>query len=116
MPFGTFAPSFLKRFGSRMNSTTSRSSSFASSTPATSSQRTELEDEGAISCGFVRGMYWTIQTTAMAIRPMKMIVRQVGARLAQGGAKRVARVGAVQLGRVDDRQLVRTAIDLHLAQ
>ena len=36
----------LKRFGSRMNSTTSRSSSFASSTPATSSQRTELDDDG----------------------------------------------------------------------
>ena len=31
--------------------------------------------EGAISCGFVRGMYWTIQTTATAIRPMKMIGR-----------------------------------------
>ena len=81
MPLGTFAPSCLKRFGSRMNSTTSRSSSFASSHPATSSQRTELEEDGAISCGFVRGMYWTIQTTATAIRPMKMIGSQVRAKL-----------------------------------
>ena len=55
-PCGTFAPSFLKRFGSRRNSTTSRSSSLASSTPATSSQRTELDESGLISCGFVRGM------------------------------------------------------------
>jgi hypothetical protein len=80
MPFGTLAPSFLKRFGSRMNSTTSRSSSLASSTPATSSQRTELDDDGAISCGFVRGMYRTIHTTAIAIRPMKMIGSQVRAK------------------------------------
>ena len=45
MPFGTFAPSLRKRFGSRMNSTTSRSSSFASSTPSTSCQLTELDDD-----------------------------------------------------------------------
>ena len=64
-----------------MNSTTSRSSSFASSQPATSPQRTELDDEGAISVGFVRGMYWTIQTTATAMRPMKMIGSQVRAKL-----------------------------------
>ena len=81
MPLGTFAPSALKRFGSRMNSTTSRSSAFASSTPATSCQRTELDDPGAISCGFVRGMYLTIQTTASAIRPMKMIGSHVRAKL-----------------------------------
>jgi hypothetical protein len=56
IPFGTLAPSRLKRFGSRMNSTTSRSSSFASSTPSTSCQRTELEEDGEISCGLVRGM------------------------------------------------------------
>ena len=46
MPFGTRAPSLRKRLGSRMNSTTSRSSSLASSAPATSSQRTELYDCG----------------------------------------------------------------------
>ena len=37
MPRGTLAPSLLKRSGSRRNSTTSRSSCFASSQPATSS-------------------------------------------------------------------------------
>ena len=73
-----------------MNSTTSRSSSFASSTPATSSQRTELDEEGAISCGFVRGMYWTIQTTATAIRPMKMIGSQVSAKLSHAAPERAA--------------------------
>jgi hypothetical protein len=38
MPFGTFAPSRLKRLGSCMNSTTSMSSDRTSSTPATSAQ------------------------------------------------------------------------------
>ena len=56
MPRGTFAPSFLKRLGSRRNSTTSRSSSFASSAPATSSQRVASRESGLISCGLVRGM------------------------------------------------------------
>ena len=56
MPFGTLAPSFLKRLGSRRNSTTSRSSSLASSTPATSSQVIDSEDSGLISWGLVRGM------------------------------------------------------------
>ena len=55
-PLGTFAPSFLKRFGSRRNSTISRSSSLASSAPATSSQRIDCEVSGLISCGLVRGM------------------------------------------------------------
>ena len=41
IPFGTRAPSLRNRFGSRRNSTTSRSSSFASSAPATSVQRVE---------------------------------------------------------------------------
>ena len=56
MPLGTRAPRARKRLGSRRNSTTSRSSSFASSTPATSSQLTELDEDGLICCGFVRGM------------------------------------------------------------
>ena len=55
IPLGTLAPSALKRLGSRRNSTTSRSSAFASSTPATSSQRTAPADSGLISCGLVRG-------------------------------------------------------------
>ena len=81
MPFGTFAPSLRKRLGSRMNSTTSRSSSFASSTPSTSCQLMDSDDEGEISCGFVRGMYLIIQTTARAIAPMKMIGSQVSIQL-----------------------------------
>ncbi len=56
MPFGTVAPSALNCFGRCRNSTTSRSSSFVSSTPAMSSQVTELADRGVICCGFVRGM------------------------------------------------------------
>ena len=46
MPFGTFAPRRLKRFGSDRNSTTSRSSSLVSSIPATSAQPTALFDRG----------------------------------------------------------------------
>ena len=48
MPDGTEAPSFLKRSGSRRNSTTSCSSAFASSAPATSPQPIELLDSGLI--------------------------------------------------------------------
>ena len=53
MPRGTFAPSFLKRSGSRMNSTTSCSSAFASSQPATSSQPIAPLAAGLISTGLV---------------------------------------------------------------
>src|SRR6185437_1727800 len=43
-PFGTFPPSLRKRSGSRRNRTTSISSSFASSMPATSAKRTFVFD------------------------------------------------------------------------
>ena len=56
IPFGTLAPRRLKRFGSERNSTTSRSSSFVSSTPATSAHVTGAFDLAEISCGFVRGI------------------------------------------------------------
>ena len=56
IPFGTLAPSCLNRLGSVRKSTTSRSSSLVSSTPATSSQVIELFDRGLISCGLVRGI------------------------------------------------------------
>jgi hypothetical protein len=46
----------LKRFGSLRKSTTSRSSSLVSSTPATSDQLTALFERGLISCGLVRGI------------------------------------------------------------
>ena len=49
IPFGTVAPSRLKRLGSVRKSTTSRSSSLVSSTPATSSHVIELLDRGLIS-------------------------------------------------------------------
>jgi len=45
-----------KRSGSRRNSTISSSSARASSTPATSSQRTLESERGSIDCGFVFGM------------------------------------------------------------
>ena len=41
IPLGTFAPSALKAFGSRRNSTISCSSAFASSTPAMSAKVTD---------------------------------------------------------------------------
>ena len=61
IPFGTLAPSCLKRFGSERKSTTSRSSSLVSSTPATSSQVTALFDRGLISCGLVRGISFSVR-------------------------------------------------------
>ena len=61
MPFGTFAPSRLNRCGSERNSTTSRSSSLVSSTPATSAQVTASFDLALISCGLVRGMSRTVR-------------------------------------------------------
>ena len=73
MPRGTRAPSLRKRLGSRRNSTTSRSSSFDSSTPATSSQRTAAAEEGLISCGLVRGMRRSIQSSPKETMPRKMI-------------------------------------------
>ncbi len=72
IPFGTFAPSFWKRLGSRRNSTTSWSSSFASSTPAMSSQPIEDDDAGLICCGFVLGISLSVRHRKKAIRPMKM--------------------------------------------
>ena len=59
MPFGTRAPRAANCWGSRRNSTTSRSSSFASSAPATSTQRTLELLSGWIACGFVRGIMAT---------------------------------------------------------
>ena len=76
-PFGTVAPSFWKRLGSRRKSTISRSSSLASSAPATSSQVIEAFESGLISCGLVRGMKRSIPTRTTAIRPMKIRGSQV---------------------------------------
>jgi hypothetical protein len=79
IPRGTRAPSLRKRFGSRRNSTTSRSSSLDSSTPATSSQATAPAEEGLISCGLVRGMKRSIQSSPKATTPRKMIGSQITA-------------------------------------
>ncbi len=73
-PFGTFAPSRWKGFGSRRNSTTSISSAFASSAPAMSVQATSRFASGLICIGFVLGMslrlfHRTKTRTAMKIRP-----------------------------------------------
>ena len=56
MPFGTRAPSFEKRCGSRRKSTTSCSSAAASSTPAMSAQVTEDFEDGSTSVGRTRGI------------------------------------------------------------
>ncbi len=55
-PRGTRAPSRSKRSGLRRNSMISASSAFASSTPATSCQRTTDSDSGFSSAGAVRGI------------------------------------------------------------
>jgi hypothetical protein len=61
MPFGTRAPRSRKRLGSRRNSTTSRSSSFASSTPAMSAQPISWPAWGLIWTGFVRGISFSVR-------------------------------------------------------
>ena len=62
MPFGTFAPSRLKRFGSERKSTISWSSSLVSSTPATSAKVTgALRAAAVISCGFVFGISFSVR-------------------------------------------------------
>ena len=53
---GTRAPSRSKRFRSRRNSTTSCSSSFASSSPATSDHFTSTCEPLTTGAGFARGM------------------------------------------------------------
>ena len=72
MPFGTVAPSFWKRLGSRRNSTTSWSSCLASSTPAMSSQPIDDGEAGLICCGLVFGISFSVRHRKNAIRPMKM--------------------------------------------
>ncbi len=73
-PAGTRAPSFVNSFGSRRNSTTSRSSSLASSTPAMSSQPIEVFTSGLICIGLVRGMSFSVRHRKKAMRNMKRIV------------------------------------------
>ena len=77
MPLGTLAPSLPKRSGSCRNSTTSRSSALASSTPATPAHATESLDCGSICCGFVRGISFIVRQMKKTSRPMKMIGTQV---------------------------------------
>ena len=80
-PLGTWAPSDLKRLGSRRNSTTSRSSAFASSTPATSSQRTAPDDSrlDLLRLG-ARHVAQREPEHAATIAPMKMIGSQMSAK------------------------------------
>ena len=73
IPLGTWAPRSAKRLGSRRNSTTSASSAFASSQPATSLQAIEDADSGLICCGFVRGISLSVRQMKNTSRPMKMI-------------------------------------------
>ncbi len=71
MPVGTVAPSRWKRDGSRRNSTTSCSSAFASSAPATSAQPTPDAASGLICCGLVRGISFIVRHRTMQMRAMK---------------------------------------------
>ena len=64
IPFGTRAPSRSNRFGSRRKSTTSWSSSFASSSPATSAHVTDEDEPGVISVGLTRGISLTVRQSS----------------------------------------------------
>ena len=77
MPFGTLAPSSSKRFGSRRNSTTSCSSAFASSAPATSAHPIDDLASGLICCGLVRGISFIVRQRTKQISPMNTSGAQV---------------------------------------
>ena len=62
---GTRAPSRSKRLGSWRKSTTSWSSSFASSRPATSAQVTDDAEPGVISVGLTFGIIFTVRQSSM---------------------------------------------------
>ena len=79
-PFGTFAPSSWKDFGSRRNSTSSCSSAFASSTPAMSANVTDWSDDGLICCGLVRGITFSIRHI-MKISAEKNRIAMTGSQL-----------------------------------
>ena len=74
-PAGTRAPRSRKRLGSRRNSTTSRSSSLASSTPAMSSQPIEDFTSGLICTGFVRGIIFSVLQRKNAMMNMNRIMK-----------------------------------------
>ena len=73
MPFGTLAPSAWKRAGSLRKSTTSCSSAFASSAPATCAHSTAESESGVISVGFVLGISFIVRQRKKTSSPMKMI-------------------------------------------
>ena len=77
IPFGTVAPSAWKRAGSLRKSTTSCSSAFASSAPATCDHSTADAESGVISVGFVLGISFSVRQRKKTSRPMKMIGAQV---------------------------------------
>src|SRR5579862_8959173 len=97
MPFGTRAPRRSKRFGSRRKSTTSCSSSFASSRPATCSQVTDEDEPGVISVGRTRGISLTVRqrsSTTTSMSPKNMTGSHVRAKLCTSEPK-LASIGVV---------------------
>ena len=69
MPLGTRAPRRTNSFGVRRNSTTSRSSALASSTPAISSQPISWLAWGLICTGFVFGMSFSVRNRTKTSAP-----------------------------------------------
>ena len=76
-PSGPSRRACVKRSGSVRNSTTSRSSALAWSTPATSSHLTEDAESGLISCGLVLGIIFIVRHRKKTMRAMKAIGPQV---------------------------------------
>src|SRR3954454_13317871 len=101
MPRGTVAPSFLKRAGSRRNSTTSWSSAFASSAPATSAQPIAVLDSALISVGLVRGIIFSVFQMKKTSRPMKMIGAQVWSHVEMWSHEYQCSVGALTVTVLD---------------
>ena len=72
---GTLAPRRSNCLGERRKSTTSRSSAFASSTPAMSSQPTSRFASGLISIGLVCGMSRSVRHRTKMSATMKRIAK-----------------------------------------
>ena len=74
-PLGTLAPRRSNCLGERRKSTTSRSSAFASSTPAMSSQPTSRLASGLISIGLVCGIRRRVRQRTTISATMKRIAK-----------------------------------------
>ena len=74
MPFGTFAPSAWKDFGSRRNSTISCELGLGVVDAGDVGERDRLVGAGLICCGFVRGITFSVRHSTKMIAAKNRII------------------------------------------